>query len=101
MKLDTRLKKLENNISSQNRIWATFTMKSYEDPIQQAKVKQQLLDQYLAAGNAPPIGCIYWNELCPELAKKDKFTGNYPTNPIAAILENISVQARDPLHDAV
>ena len=85
-----RLKKLEEKSSSTQGMWATFTMTKYEDPIERAKVKQRLLDEYIAQGNSMPMGCIYWNEICPELGNRDAFTGSYPTNPLEEIMNKIA-----------
>jgi hypothetical protein len=60
MKLDARLKKLEEKVSANHGMWATFTMKHYEDSVERGKVKQRLLDEYVAQGNPIPLGCIYW-----------------------------------------
>ncbi len=97
MKLNMRLKVLEKKIQSDRGKWATFSMKNYADPEERTKVKQRLLEEYIAQGNAPPIGCIYWNEICPGCGNEDKFTGSYLTNPIADIMDKIAMNAHDPL----
>jgi hypothetical protein len=97
MKLDARLKKLEEKVRVDHGMWATFTMKNYEDSVERGKVKQRLLDEYVAQGNPVPLGCIYWNEICPDLGNSDKFTGSYLTNPVADIMERIALNAVDPL----
>ena len=103
MKLDARLKKLEDKTNSRNGMWVTFTMKNYEDPVQKARVKQYLLDEYLAAGNPLPIGCIYWNEIFgPEICGEgDAFLGSHLTNPLADIMERIAENSLDLLDKVI
>jgi hypothetical protein len=99
MKLDSRLKKVEQKAGSIQKLWAVFTMKDYPDPVERQMVKQRLLDEYLSQGNARPTDCMYFNEIvgAETMGNKNEYLYSCPVNPLEEIMHRIADNSQDPL----
>lgn len=81
MRLNTRLKRIEEKISPKKQIWVVFSIRCYEDPIERNHKEQALIDAYTAQGDKKATHCIFINELpFPRAICEERYVCKFEVN---------------------
>jgi hypothetical protein len=64
-----RLKKLERRLNVEDRTWALFSIRYYEDPTRQKRAQKRVVDAYIGERNPPPMYRVFISEIPHPSAK--------------------------------